>query len=552
MKSCFFSYGLLALFLFSCSTHSEGIAKNPVIGSEQPRLLIFISDLHVGVGKKSESSINRNTSNAKKTWSNTEDFHWEEEFRYFLDFISKEGKGKTDLIVVGDMMELWQSSKVRSETRNSIVESHVLNCEHGDSELGCTEVEVFDRFNRVIREHSGFFKALSDFVNKDDNHIFILPGNHDAGILYPKVTKRILSAISAPEGRVTIATSGIWLSRDGLILADHGHQFDKVNRFANWPEPFVIEQGERYLYRPWGEQMVQQFYNQYEEFFPVIDNLSSEGLGVRLGLAALDAMDISVAINRFFKFLLYHQSWDQAISFLGEEETLRSIDWDIVRVREEESFDKLLDCFDFNDPIRILAKKDRKAGEVKIRMSDLTNEEIWMVCDCRSRLARMQSEAGASRIVSECPVKEGTLGHIGDKLMNRYNANLRIHLLETHEALKTMNPKARYYKFYIHGHTHHSHSGIPLSIDPSIGWSVLFFNSGAFQRIANPEQIKEIQRERGLSDYEILRVLRPGDLPPCYSYIRVDPYNEKPEPNPVLRFWVKEGEKSWTEKKICP
>ena len=136
--------------------------------------------------------------------------------------------------------------------------------------------------------------------------------------------------------------------------------------------------------------------------------------------------------------------------------------------------------------------------------------------------------------------------------MNRYNANLRIHLLETHEALKTMNPKARYYKFYIHGHTHHSHSGIPLSIDPSIGWSVLFFNSGAFQRIANPEQIKEIQRERGLSDYEILRVLRPGDLPPCYSYIRVDPYNEKPEPNPVLRFWVKEGEKSWTEKKICP
>lgn len=552
MKRSHLLYGVFALLLFSCSSLSEGMDKKPGIGSAQPRLLIFISDLHLGIGKIDENGANRNLENQKKVWSNTEDFQWEEEFQGFLDFIEKEGRGKTDLIVVGDMLELWQSSKVRHETRNGVLESHVLDCQHGNSELGCTEEEVIDRVQRVIRQHAKFFDALGNFANQDANRIFILPGNHDVGILYPKVAREILSAIPALEGRVVIVMSGIYLSHDGLILADHGHQFDKVNSFPNWPNPFVVAQGKHYLYRPWGEQMVQQFYNQYEELFPVIDNLSSESSGVRLGLAALDSKDISVAINRFLRFLLFHQSWDQAMAFLGKEEIAASLDWDIDRIRREESIKSLLDCFDFNDPIRKIAEKAWGKGELELGLADLTDEEIRMVCDCRRRLAIMQSEGGSSEIVSECPVKEGKLGHIADKLINRYNSLLKAHLIQTYKVLKTMNPEARPFQIYIHGHTHKSHRGIPLSIDPSIGWSVLFLNSGAFQRVATPEQIDKIRRERGLSEYEVLRVLKPEDLPPCYSYIRIDPYNKNSEPNPVLRFWVREGEKLWTEKKRCP
>jgi len=40
--------------------------------------------------------------------------------------------------------------------------------------------------------------------------------------------------------------------------------FDDVSRFPNWPKPFVEQNGQRYIVKPWGENMVQRFYNQYE------------------------------------------------------------------------------------------------------------------------------------------------------------------------------------------------------------------------------------------------------------------------------------------------
>jgi UDP-2,3-diacylglucosamine pyrophosphatase LpxH len=550
MKRYNFFCIVFTLAFLSCRTLSGGMLNKPVMGSEQPRLSIFISDLHLGVGQKNATTDNSD-SGKRKEWSNTEDFRWHAAFQAFLDFINKEGEGKTDLIVVGDMLELWQSSKVKCETRDGVTECRVLDCEHGDPELGCTEEEVLNRIDRIIREHGKFFKSLSTFATQGENRLFILVGNHDAGILYPKVAKRLLFAIPAPEGRVTI--SGIWVSRDGRILADHGHQFDKANSFANWPEPFVVVQGKRYLYRPTGEQFVQQFYNQYEEVFPIIDNLSTEALGVRLGLEALDLKGISVAINRFFRFLLFQQSWDQTIAFLGKEETKGRPDWDIDRIKREDNIEALLDCFDFNDPVRRIAEKAVTKGQLTISPEDLSDEEIRMVCDCRHRLAQNQSQAGSSEIVSECPIKRGDLGSIKDKLLNRYKSNLRAHLKETYESLKAVDQKARHFEIYIHGHTHKSHRGIPLSIDPSIGWSVLFFNTGAFQRVVTPQEIDEIGRDLGLSEFEILNTLKPENLPPFYSYVRIDPYDpRKSEPNALLRFWVKEGENLWTEKKRRP
>ena len=54
---------------------------------------------------------------------------------------------------------------------------------------------------------------------------------------------------------------------------------------TGWPTPFVEQGGVTYLRRPRGEEFVQDFYNQFEAKYPIIDNLADEVSGVRYGLA---------------------------------------------------------------------------------------------------------------------------------------------------------------------------------------------------------------------------------------------------------------------------
>lgn len=61
------------------------------------RLLVFISDIHLGLGKQDDG-----------TWSATEDFRWDSALQGFLEHISEKGNHEVDLVVLGDFLELWQ------------------------------------------------------------------------------------------------------------------------------------------------------------------------------------------------------------------------------------------------------------------------------------------------------------------------------------------------------------------------------------------------------------------------------------------------------------
>ena len=65
--------------------------------SPADRYTVFISDLHFGVGKNPDGK-----------WNSTEDFRWTKALRGFVEKISEEGSNRTDLVVVGDFLELWQ------------------------------------------------------------------------------------------------------------------------------------------------------------------------------------------------------------------------------------------------------------------------------------------------------------------------------------------------------------------------------------------------------------------------------------------------------------
>jgi len=131
---------------------------------------IFISDLHMGDGSKSD------------------DFHLDEELLDFLDFVQAEAD---ELVIVGDLFELWQAS-----------------------------------LDKILFKHSKVIKRIISL--KDKLKIHYVVGNHDylPFIRFADLGQGIYSAYRDQE--------------EGII-AEHGHQYDIFNRYKNplrsirWP-----------------------------------------------------------------------------------------------------------------------------------------------------------------------------------------------------------------------------------------------------------------------------------------------------------------------------
>lgn len=525
------------------------------VTDEKTRLAVFISDLHLGPGKEDNG----------KEWLRIEDFRWEHEFEEFTKFIAKESNNNTDLVIIGDMFELWQSSKMDCNSKgNNLLKCKVLDCEHGD-DLGCTEKEALYRTERVIKQHDLVFKSLKQFLQNGTNSVVILPGNHDAALLYPTVAKAVLSAIaSGPIAdtdcksgqRVCISKKGYWLSQDGLVFADHGHVFDEANRFKKWPNPFILKDGETYLERPFGEQMVQQFYNTYEQQFPILDNLSKESEGMRY---IIEADGFSGAVNGvadFFRFFLFDLSWKQRVAFLGpEEKPSKRPDWDVKTIQDKYDVDFLISSLPFDDKIRRIAEDNKQ--EIKVKPKDLTDEMIIEICDYREMLR----EADNEKKPDSCPTKTGELGYIATKALNRDEINMKKHLDSTYETIRALNKKAPAFRIYIFGHTH-DRENKSMDVDDNGGWPITVYNTGAFQRVATREQIdkiKEIKRTpqgTKLTDAEVLTQIRIEDSPPCYTFVRLDPYKKqadlkKAKPEAKLMYWTVNTAGQWIEDKEC-
>src|SRR5437870_8520678 len=208
-------------------------APVPVLADPGERLIVFISDLHMGVGK-----VKLQNEPGNETWSRLEDFRWSPEFKEFLGYIGNESGDNTTLVILGDALELWQSSQGTCSGTAAMLTCKIADCQHADSELGCSIAEAKRRAEQVVREHSDVFEMLGEFAKKGANKVVLVPGNHDAALTLSAVAEVVSRAISPqPLKSVSINSNGYWASKDGLVWGEHGHQFDKVNSFPGWPMP---------------------------------------------------------------------------------------------------------------------------------------------------------------------------------------------------------------------------------------------------------------------------------------------------------------------------
>ena len=63
-------------------------------------------------------------------------------------------------------------------------------------------------------------------------------------------------------------------------------------------------------------------------------------------------------------------------------------------------------------------------------------------------------------------------------------------------------------------------------------------------------QFGRLQAEHGLSDAELLGVLQPEHLPPCYGFVQIDPYDETPA-LPAIRYWRQAEGGDWEMAARC-
>lgn len=532
-------FSLLFVF-FPIVLHAQdrpAIALNQAAEAAGPlsmsRQIVVISDLHLGEGKNSKT----------KKWNPMEDFRWPDQFAKFLNQIDTDEKGKTDLVVAGDLFELWQSGIKDC-------------CDNRGKDYGCTEEEALGRLRRVVNAHKRELEALGIFAKKGDNRLIIIPGNHDAALFFPTVRDATLRAIDG-GARVQFTSEGYWVSEDNLIYIEHGHQIGReVNRWDTWPFPFIEKGGKRYLQRPWGEKFVQDYYNRFEAKYQIIDNISSEGEGVRYAMAAEGPHRAIADIAGFLNFYVFGVSWTQFRSSLGRERVGEPPEWDIQAIRDQGPC-FLSESIPNDHPFYLDIRDCIKGKEQKqlVELFDkLSNEDIKSICDQRAFIAELQQDEIRNNkrekmSISLCPRTAGSLGAIAQSIFLSGKKVLGDHLEKTVcPNLKDCREKP--FMVFIYGHTHLALQPIELSLSRGY-WKPTIMNSGAWQRVATPEQISLIREKRNLRGEMVLTGLFPEDLPPCYSFVLVKPYEKGTIPTPLLRYWVGEEGQEGLTKEQC-
>ena len=520
----------LAIVMSAFPLHGQG-------GDAAPRRVVVMGDLRLGEGRAPDGA-----------WSPYEDFRWAEDLQRFLTALAEEG-GPTDLVLNGDTFELLQASDGA--------------CAWDDPALGCTEAEALARLERVLTAHGSETAALAAFAAAGDNRLVLVPGDHDAALLFPAVGQRAVEAFAAAPGRVWVAGEGFWRSADGLIHAEHGHQIEgRADRFDDWPAPFVTRSGRRHLARPWGHSVVQALYDRHEPRFPIVDNLADNGAGVREALAAAGVDDAGPAAADLLRFLLFRMSWQQFRMDLDRGD-VEPPGWDLAAVREAgPRF--LVDSLADDDRFKPLAARALDAGGLTTLMEALSDDELTAICDHRAALrrARRRFERILTQLdptgppLTECPRTPET-----DAPRFEYFWGSRDRVFGRHlEQLTDPRPVA----VMVHGHTHLAdyrqgnftrvEAGLTYVVD---GFSPVrraatpvVINGGAWQRTVTPRQLDEHRRRLGLSEAELLESMQPEQLPPCYSFVQIEPYDERPDP-PVVRYWRQDRDGTWMMAPRC-
>ena len=499
-------------------------------------LKIYISDSHVGMGGQCSSE----SENCRDGWHNMEDFRWHKDFAQFLDYFEEANK-PVDFVIIGDFLELWQ------DMANIPCQDDAQG-----SDLGCNAVQAIKRVQKVGEKHQELFKALSDFITSEKgNKIIILPGNHDAAFAMDTVADTMKKLFIGETGK------NVCIDEDGMIYAngifvEHGHQIEgDLNRYSkplNGTIECINQDGKAvncndnnaFVRRSWGENFVQNYYNDYENRFPVIDNYSAEGSGlpdgVKRGLRASSLPQKTSAGLGFVSFLFTKNTWDHYIRGLGDKRSVTRICknddqqpcLDIDSMKQLTASDKIFADLPQggNELVGLIFPSEQ--GDKEITLGDVYSsvdkdalpilDEI-LITTCIYWDKTEDNDEGIT-----CAYKNKPLGEVGNGIkhwfkgiLDRDYEKITDHIEQREEKI---NKKIQH---FIYGHTHRAEQR-----DTADG-SKKILNTGAWQRVVTAKGMKNIIKAKSLS----FKDMTPNLLPACYSFAVSDSGGD-----PTLLWWA--------------
>jgi UDP-2,3-diacylglucosamine pyrophosphatase LpxH len=471
---------LLALALIAEET---GIQDAVSAEQQSYRPIYVISDLHFGVGKTDDGE-----------WDPHEDFRWPNALQGFLNEIRRRSADSADLVIAGDLLELWQPPRS-------------IPCRNGGNR-GCSVAEVKRLVTWVADAHQKELASLSAFASAADNRLYVVPGNHDAAILVPEVWKILEARMGGANNHIVFVKEGIWSSPDGSIVIEHGHQIGAdVNGFKEWPQVTVAKSGVTYLQSPWGERFVQRLFNEEEAHYPIIDNLIPESAGARMRLSDRGLWKSVQDVARFLEFNLVETTWGQKGQALGGDNTAT-----VATACDAKAlgYKLLLDALPTDDPFRVAAEDDSPESEalrreLSARARELPEDEVKQLC-------------GDMR----------TNGHLGAAVQGtlvRRETVMRAHLekrLQTFPKMQT----------FVYAHTHQIESPWPVKV--SVIHSITVANDGAFQRLVGPPGYQKRTAFLGIKASEGLSRIPLEALAPCYGFVSIPADGDR---SPTSQMW---------------
>ncbi len=195
---------------------------------------LVISDLHASTGRR------------RGVFNPLEDFHADDKLAEFLDHyggLARSRHRRLELILNGDILDL-------------------LKVPYGPASEPYTD-EITDeaaaaKVGMALDGHPQIVQALTTLLERGDNQITYLPGNHDIEMLLP-TAQRVFRERVAPGSLATrvefIDRSDTYHLPEGIQIR-HGHQLESVHRFDYRHIMSPRRDGAPIVALPWGSLMV--------------------------------------------------------------------------------------------------------------------------------------------------------------------------------------------------------------------------------------------------------------------------------------------------------
>ncbi|MEO8167558.1 MAG: hypothetical protein ABI623_04865, partial [bacterium] len=188
-------------------THNE-----PTPGTWTDRNDIFlVSDLHMADGKTGPFG----------KFTQGENFFWDDSFQRFLKNIEEPGKSQT-LIINGDFFDFLRVNRIpRNENRDdaALVQRWILFLRAINHPAAGKDLYIADDSEKeygfktndyksvwklllIFLGHKQFFDALHTFLQKDDNRLLIVKGNHDIELFWEAVRQAFVFFLAGDDAQL--------------------------------------------------------------------------------------------------------------------------------------------------------------------------------------------------------------------------------------------------------------------------------------------------------------------------------------------------------------